>query len=208
LKYQVEQITRQIKIEKTIHKILKSLVLAILGILLIINLIMFYQTSINPKELPNVGNISVLNIVSESMEPAINVDDLIIIKKCKEEEIQEKDIITYKKQDQSIVTHRIEKINKENGQNVYTTKGDNNNVEDEEQIKYEQVYGKYLFKISGVGKIAQEFQKNNGLISVALIIIIFVILKNGKDKKKETRKKIREKYEIKKKRDKYKKRII
>ena len=62
-----------------------------------------------------------------------------------------------------------------------------------------------MVKIKTIGKFVEELQKNNGLISVALIIIIFVILKNGNDKKKETRKKIREKYDIKKKRDEYNK---
>lgn len=205
MKYQVEKISKQIKIEKTIGKIFKTITLALLGMLLIINLIMLYQTNIKHAEIPRIGNISVFNIVSESMEKAINVNDLIVIKKCSEDEIQKGDIITYKKEDGSIVTHRIVKINKENGQNVYTTKGDNNEVEDDEKIKHEQVHGKYLFKIKGIGKFAQDLQKNNVLISVVLIIIIFVILKNGNDKKKETRKKVREKYDIKKKRDEYNK---
>ena len=205
LEYQVEKISKQIKIEKTIRKIFKTIILAFLGMLLIINLIMLYQTNVKKEEIPRIGNISVFNIVSESMEKTINVNDLIVIKKCKQEELQKGDIITYKKKDGSIVTHRIIKINKEAGQNLYTTKGDNNEIEDEEKIKHEQIFGKYLIRIKGVGKIAQRLQKSNGLISVALIIIIFVILKNGKDKKKETRKRIREKYDIKKKRDEYKK---
>lgn len=203
MEYQVEKISKQIKIEKTIGKILKTAMLAFLLMLLIINLIMFYQTAVKHEEIPRVGNISFFNVVSGSMEPTINVNDLIIIKKCEESEIQKGDIITYKKEDGSIVTHRIVKINKENGQNVYTTKGDNNEIEDDETIKHSQVHGKYLFKIQGMGEFVENLQKNNGLITVGLIIIIFIILKNGRDKKKETRKKIREKYDIKKKRDEY-----
>ena len=205
MKYEIEEISKQIKVEKTIKKIFKTIVLAVLGMLLIINLIMLYQTNINPDEIPHIGCYSVFNIISESMEQTINVNDLIIIKKCSQDEIKNKDIITYKKKDGTIVTHRIIKITNENGQNVYTTKGDNNQVEDEEKIKHEQVQGKYIFKIKGAGNFVEELQKNNGLISVALALIIFVILKNGKDKKKETRKKIREKYDIKKRRDEYNK---
>jgi len=205
LKYQVDKITRQIKIEKTIKKILKTITLAILGLLLIINLAMFYQTNKNPSEIPYVGNIAIFNVISESMEPEINVNDLIVIQKCEETKIKKRDIITYKKQDGSIVTHRIEKIVKGEGQTLYITKGDNNPVEDVEEIKYEQIKGKYLFKISGVGKLAQKIQENNGLISIILIILIFIILKNGNDRKKEKRKRVREKYDIKKKRDEYNK---
>ena len=203
LKYQVEEISKQIKIEKAIRKIVRTIILAFLGMLLIINLMMLYQTKVKDEEIPRIGGISVFNIVSKSMEKKINVNDLIVIQKCTEEKMQKGDIITYKKQDGTIVTHRIIKITKENGHNIYTTKGDNNETEDSEKIKHEQVQGKYLFKIKGAGKFAQKLQENNGLITVVLIILIFIILKNGKDKKRETRKRIREKYDIKKKRDEY-----
>lgn len=205
MKYEIEEISKQIKIEKTIRKIFKTIILVLLGMLLIINLTMLYQTKIKHEEIPRIGNISIFNIVSESMEQTIKVNDLVVIKKCTEEEIKKGDIITYKKEDGTIVTHRIIRITKEEGQNLYTTKGDNNEVEDAEKIKHEQVQGKYLFKIQGFGKFAQKLQENNGLISVGLTIIIFVMVKNGNDKKKETRKRIREKYDIKKKRDEYNK---
>lgn len=203
MKYQIEEISKQIKIEKTIKKIIKTIMLAILITLLISNIIMFYQTNIKHTEIPQVAGISVFNIVSGSMKPTININDLIVIKKCKESEIENEDIITYKKADGTVVTHRVIRKNKENGEIVYVTKGDNNPVEDNGVVKYSQVHGKYLFKIKGIGGFVEKLQKNNGLISVAIAIIIFVILKNGRDKKKETRKIAREKYDIKKKREEY-----
>lgn len=205
MEYQVDKISKQIKTEKAIRKILKTILLAFLIMLLSINLIMLYQKNVLKEEIPRIGNIAVFNIVSKSMENTINVNDLIVIKQCQENEIQKQDIITYKKEDGTVVTHRVLRISKEGGQNIYTTKGDNNEIEDSEPIKHNQVYGKYLFKISNAGNIVEALQKNNGLISVALIIIILIILKNSKDKKKEQRKRIREKYDIKKKRDEYNK---
>jgi len=204
LKYQIEKISKQIKIEKTIGKIFKTIILVFLIMLLIMNLMMMYQKNIKNEEIPRFGDISVFNIVSGSMEPTINVNDVIVIEKCTQDELEKGDIITYKKQDGTIVTHRIVAIHK-GDENIYTTKGDNNDIEDEEKIKYSQVHGKYLFKIKGMGNFVEELQKNNGLISVALIVIIFVIIKNSNDKKKEHRKIIREKYDIKKKRDEYNK---
>lgn len=201
MKYQVEKISKQIRIEKAIKKILKTLILALLIMLLIINLVMFYQKDIKKSEIPKMGNISVFNIVSQSMEPTINVNDLIIIKNCEQEELKIGDIITFQKNDGTIVTHRILKMS----EGIYTTKGDNNEEEDSDPVIYSKVYGKYIFKIKGMGNFVEELQKNNGLISASLIIIIFVILKNSHDKKKEHRKIIREKYDIKKKRDEYNK---
>lgn len=204
MEYQVEKITKQIKIEKTIAKIFKTIILVFLIMLLLVNLVMLYQKNIKNEEIPRIGSISVFNIVSKSMEPTIKVNDLIIIQKSNIEDLKIGDIITYKTEDGTIVTHRIIKKNKEDGQNVYTTKGDNNDVEDSEKVSFSQVYGKYLFKINSAGKFAEQLQ-NNGIISVVLIIIIFIILKNSKDKKRETRKHKREKYDIKKKRDEYNK---
>ena len=203
MKYQIDEISKQIKIEKTIKKIFKTILLAFLTTLLIINLIMLYQTNVKKEEIPRVGNISVFNIVSESMVPTINVNDLIVIKKCTQEEIKNGDIITYKREDGSIITHRIISITQENSENIYTTKGDNNAIQDDELIKHSQVYGKYLFKIKGAGGFVENLQKNNGLISVGIAILIFVLLKNSNDKKRENRKRTREKYDIKKKRDEY-----
>lgn len=204
MEYQVEKITRQIKIEKIIHRLLKFIILVILGILLTISLIMFYKTNVSKEEIPYFGEYAIYNIVSESMEPQINVNDLIIIEKCEESELKVKDVITYKRQDGSIITHRIIQVNNfENKPKEYTTKGDNNETEDKEKIEYAQIYGKYLFRVKGAGKIAETIQENNGIMSVALIILIFITLKNGTDRKKEERKKVREKYDIKKKRDKY-----
>lgn len=207
MEYQIDKISKQIKIEKTIKKILKTILLAFLIMLLSINLIMLYHKNVMKEEIPRIGNVSVFNIVSKSMEDTINVNDLIVIKQCKESEIQKEDIITYKKEDGTIVTHRVVRISKEGGQNLYTTKGDNNEIEDSEPIKHSQVYGKYLFKINNAGNIVELLQENNGLMSVVLIILILIILKNSKDKKKEHRKRIREKYDIKKKRDEYKKEL-
>ena len=203
MKYQIEEISKQIKIEKRIKKTIKTIMLAVLITLLISNIIMFYQTNIKHEEIPQVAGISVFNIVSESMEPTIKVNDLIVIRKCKESEIKNEDIITYKKDDGTVVTHRVIRKKNENGELVYITKGDNNPVEDNGVVKYSQVHGKYVFKIKGVGRFVEKLQKNNGLISVAIAVIIFGILKNGRDKKKENRKITREKYDIKKKRDEY-----
>lgn len=202
LEYKVEEISKKIRRKKIVHKITKAFVVAFLTLLLIINLIMFYQTEHNPENIPSIYNISILNIVSHSMEPIINVNDLIIIKNCTVEELEVGDIITYRKKDKSIVTHRIVDIEK-NDTIEYTTKGDNNNIEDDEKISYDQICGKYLFKIEKAGKFVEILQKGNGIISIIIIILILVILKNSNDKKKEERKRIREKYEIKKKRDEY-----
>ena len=88
--------------------------------------------------------ISILEISSNSMNPTLYKGDKIIIKK--QEEYEEGDIITYISKENNCITHRIVK----KYENVFITKGDNNNIEDNEQIKKEQILGKviYIYKDS------------------------------------------------------------
>lgn len=134
-----------------------------------------------------------------SMQPVFNENDIVIVKKCKIEELHENDIITFK-QEEKIISHRIIEI-REKG--IYTTKGDNNEIKDSEQIHFEQVYGKVLFKIPKIGKPVQYLQNEKGFIKVTILILIIFILFNLRDNKKNNRKIVRKKYEVKKLRDKY-----
>lgn len=201
LKYEVDKLTKKINKEKTIKAGVKVIVIAILTILLIVNLIMLYEHKRDPNEIVSFVGISVFNIISESMKPTIDENDVIIIKQSDINEINVGDIVTFKKHDGTIVTHRIiRKVNTEDGIK-YVTKGDHNQYEDKEPIEYNQIYGKYIFKINKIGTLVEELQNKNGIISAIIIVLIIVILKNSNDKKKERRKMIRHKYEIKKKRE-------
>ena len=83
--------------------------------------------------------ISILEISSNSMNPTLYKGDKIIIKK--QEEYEEGDIITYISKENNCITHRIVK----KYENVFIKKGDNNNIEDNEQIKKEQILGKVIY---------------------------------------------------------------
>lgn len=129
------------------------------------------------------------------MKPTIEINDLIITKNCKQEDIKQGDIISYRRGD-SIITHRIERIVNESGNIYYITKGDNNYIYDEYKVKYKDIEGVYIAKISNVGKIASLF-KNEKVIMV-IIIVLFIInyLSNKKNKEKIIRQEQRRKYEL------------
>ena len=200
MKYQVEQISRMIRIEKRVKKIITIIVLIILLLLFFVNSVMLYQRIHGNNELPNFAGVSVLNIISGSMTPTLNINDMIVIKKVSNQDIKQGDIITFNKNG-VIDTHRVIWVVDDEGQRKYKTKGDNNEIPDDELVTYSEIYGKLILKIPKIGKIAEELQKNNGLICCVIIICIFIILKNKKEKRKETRKLERKKYEIKKLRD-------
>lgn len=195
MEYDVEKISNNIKKQKKIKKTLKYIILNILIILFIINLILLFE------ENTHICGIYCFNIISESMEPTLNVNDVVIVKKTNIANLQKGDIITFN-QDGRIISHRIKKIIKDDNY-LIVTQGDNNEVEDKDVVKEEQIYGKVIFKIGKIGKIISYIQNMRIFINIIIFIVIIYILMNLRDNQKNERKIKRKKYEIKKIRDNY-----
>lgn len=115
----------------------KSNLIFILFIVFLI-LILFLKFCII-KDNTSLFGITILKVSSNSMFPTIKKDDYIVIKKQKNYEIG--DIITFKSKENCLITHRII----EKYENVFITKGDNNNISDDEQVKMGVILGKVIF---------------------------------------------------------------
>lgn len=196
MEYDIEKISNKIRNKRVTKKIFKYIILIVLLILFAINLILSFE------ENTHILGIYMFNIVSESMEPTLEKNDVVIVKKCKPTELREGDIVTFS-QDGRVVSHRIINMTRENGSVILTTKGDNNKIPDPDPIEEHQVYGKVLYRIKKIGKIISYIQNARGFINIAIFAIIVYILVSLRDKQKNTRKMKRKKYEIKKMRDNY-----
>lgn len=196
MKYDVKKISNKIKNKKMTKKIIKYIILVALIILFIINLILSFE------ENTHILGIYMFNIVSESMEPTFYKDDLVVVRKCSVKNLQKGDIITFK-QDDRIISHRIDGITKEKGEVKFITKGDHNEVRDQELVNVQDVYGKALFSIKKIGKVIHYIQNARGFINIAMFIVILFVLVSLRDNQKNNRKMKRKKYEIKKIRDSY-----
>ena len=196
MEYDVEKISNKIKNKRMTKKIFKYIILNILIILFIINLILSFE------ENTHILGIYMFNIVSESMEPTLEINDVVVVKTCEATQLQKGDIITFQ-QDGRIISHRILDITKDKKIIKFRTKGDNNEIPDSDLISEGQVYGKVLFSIKKIGKIISYIQNIRGLINIVFFVIIVYILVSLRDKQKNTRKMKRKKYEIKKIRDNY-----
>lgn len=112
-------------------------------------------------------NIHSFTNSSHSMSPVINTGSLTIVKKADSYEIG--DIITYYTTsswgEQEIITHRIMDI----GGNVYTTKGDANQVYDRQIVQPRLIIGKVEMIIPHLGHLI-SFAKSK-LGSIVLIIL-------------------------------------
>ena len=120
-------------------------------------------------------------IVSQSMLPTIKVNDAVVVKRIDNDNYKVGDIITFISKDTNYkglkVTHRIvKKENVSKNKSLYTTKGDNNPVNDATLVSTDSIYGKVLFRIPKVGKI-KAFFSNPVHYFVCLLIpaILFII---------------------------------
>lgn len=197
MKYDVESIKKRKKRIELIKKII-----AVILIILVYNLILVFISSDTFNNGIRIFGYKAYIITSTSMEPSINLGDVVITRKCKEDKLQTGDIITFKTENE-IITHRILKI-EDNGllPKTYITKGDNNNIEDIEKVTYSNIEGKSVIIIPYLGKIIMIIDNKIIILIIVLIILITCFLKMQKQDKIENR---REKKKIEEEKNKNKK---
>jgi len=196
LEYDIEKISNKIETKRVTKKIFKYIILIVFIVLFVTNLILSFE------ENTHILGIYMFNIVSESMEPTLDKNDVVFVKKCNVSKLKKGDIITFE-QDGRVISHRIIDIIKQNGILKFETKGDNNKIADPDKVSEEQVYGKVLCRVKKVGQVVSYIQNARGFINVVIFAIIVYILVSLRDNQKNTRKMKRKKYEIKKIRDNY-----
>ena len=189
---------------KIVKKILTSIIMIILCSILFVSGVILINSYAKPNEVPSFFGWKPFIVLSGSMETQIMTGDVVVVKEIDAKKLKENDIIAFKEDNNIVITHRIiEIIKDENGDTKYKTKGDNNNIEDNYEIKKEEILGKVCFHIKKIGNIVSYIKSRKGFINVIILIIILFLIKNKIDSKKITRKEKRKKYEIKKLRDQY-----
>lgn len=181
MKYDIENINKRKKNKKTAKKILDILI-----IILLYNIMLVFISCINKIDDVNIFGYKAYIITTNSMADSIKSGDIIIAKDVPEEELQVGDVITFEK-DYQVITHRIIKIDDETGKRVYTTKGDNNNIEDKEKIEYEQIQGKSILIIPKLGYLFNFLENQIVFLLIVLILLILLFFRIRKDEKMEIR---------------------
>lgn len=125
-------------------------------------------------------------VISGSMEPTYGVGDLLYVKKVDVNQIKVGDPITFVlNEDLVVATHRVVEIDAEK-QHFYT-KGDANEVADNEPVHFKNVIGVPEFSIPKLGYISDFVQNPPGTyitIGVGVILILLVFLPDLFGKKK------------------------
>ncbi len=165
----------------TSHKILTivGIILCIILIpILIINITLIIKSYTNQEEVPSIGGIFPLIVLTDSMYPEIESGDLIICNTAEAGEIAVNDVISFfdpAGNGSSIVTHRVIEIIAENGEISFRTQGDNNNAEDKSLVPADKLVGVYKSRIPNAGHVAMFMQSTTGLIICVVLPIILLV---------------------------------
>ena len=152
-------------------KTLYVIILLLIGFILALNITSAFHLSL--------FGFRTFTVSSGSMEPYLEIRDLIIIKSSKNYQVG--DVVTYIDENNQYVTHRIIEING----NTVIAQGDANNTQDE-PINSKDIIGKLVFK-SSFFKIFTYFQ-NNPVFWVLLFVIGILVIYLIPDKEEETAK--------------------
>lgn len=129
----------------------------------------------------------VFNVISGSMEPQYSVGDLIYVKEVDVNTIEVGDPITFVLNENLVVaTHRVIEIDAEN-QHFYT-KGDANEIADNDPVHFNNVIGVPKFSIPLLGYVSDFIQNPPGMyiaIGGVVILVILVFLPDMIAKKKK-----------------------
>lgn len=133
-------------------------------------------------------------VASGSMQPEIEVGDVIVITKSDEEEIEVGDVVTFIDANGNVVTHRITQIMINDGVRNYVTKGDYNGSEDVGLITYKDIRGKFSFKISQAGRVLTTIFTPVGMIMLLLFAVLVYVNSSRLNDRRAARHEVRKRY--------------
>ena len=161
-----------------VFRVIKNIVCWLLIAGLAVSITIFFVVKINGGT-PSVFGYSIHRIVSGSMVPELQIEDVIVNKDITDiSEIRIGDIVTFDggaKYSNQKVTHRVlvAPCDDGRGKTVIVTKGDANNVDDGE-IDVTKVESKFVTKVSFLRDIYSFFFSQWGLLLfIFLIVLIF-----------------------------------
>lgn len=164
-----------------LKKAIKILANFFTGILLALLILVIYGkiiTTFSENKYPNYFGYTFFEVVSGSMEPTLNINDVILIK-ITNQDLQKDDIIAFVNE-KSIITHRL--VYQEG--DTLTVKGDSNNTIDR-PIKRNQVIGKVIKILPkfGIWKKVITDPKVIIFIFITLLLFDYALSYNNKDSK-------------------------
>lgn len=177
--------SKSFSLQKIIHILFKIISWVLFVILLLIAIFLLYYYIANriyiKKGIGYEPKFSIYTIATGSMVPNINVFDAVINMRVDDpKDLKVGDVITFRSSSPTsigmTITHRIKAITEDDeGNACYVTKGDANPVEDELCAKYNNVIGKVIVRIPGLGHIQRFLASGVGWLLFILIPALLII---------------------------------
>ena len=170
--------TKKTDSKQKLLTIIGTILCVILLPVLIINVTLIAKSYINADEVPSVGGMFPMIVLTDSMYPVIESGDLILCHTAEADEIQVDDVISFYDpmgSGTSVVTHRVMEVIVDDGEIQFRTKGDNNNAEDTALVPAENLIGTYQSRIPMVGHVAMFMQTTPGLIVCCVLPILLLV---------------------------------
>lgn len=120
------------------------------------------------------------------MHPTYPVGSVIIVCPTEFSQLENGDVITFLAGNNMTVTHRIYQIDKDN--KTVSTKGDNNNVEDNNRVTEDRILGKVVYSIQYLGYVsifADTIFGKTVIISIVVGIVLLYMINSFIRKKSE-----------------------
>lgn len=121
-----------------------------------------------------------------SMHPAYPIGSVIVVCPAEFSELKKDDVITFYAGNSTAVTHRIYQIDKVN--KTVSTKGDNNNIEDNNIVTEDKILGKVVFSVQYLGYVsifADTVFGKTVIISTVVGVVLLCIINSFIRKKSE-----------------------
>lgn len=166
---------------------------SIINVIFVIIIISLIYQKIN-DETPNIFGYSLFVVQTGSMEPVINVGDVIVCKTVDPEDVEVDDIITYQGLDGTfagkVITHVVvEEPYYEDGLWHYQTRGIYEDATNDPLIDETQLIGVYCFEVVPLTFISNALSTQLGILLIVTIpfsvLIINQIIKLSKSIKEE-----------------------
>lgn len=137
-----------------------------------------------------IGNRATIWVMSDSMEDQIPEQSYIVIRKADAADVKVGEVITFYSDDPvlqgQLNTHRVVEISDDG--RYFTTKGDNNLVEDKYPVRAEAVVGVYEKNLELLSVAGRIFQSKIGLVVILVIMAALTFYSFGSDLFKKQKK--------------------
>jgi len=124
-------------------------------------------------------------VTTASMEPTINVGDLIYVKGIAPSDIKVGDILTFVPPRDSIkgtlITHRVVEISYETNEVYFKTKGDNNPSVDPWTVTSQDVVGVQTALFPGIGGFFLRIRTPAGIVTLITVLAVYMFWPNIKE---------------------------